>query len=103
MTETVAATTLPKNDLNLVWLDCEMTGLDPETDRIIEIAVVVTGPGLEPRIEGPVFAIHQSDEQLDRMDSWNKGTHGKSGLTDRVKASSPTAHREAETAKAHRG
>lgn len=79
--------TLEKNDLNLVWLDCEMTGLDPEVDRIIEIAVVVTGPNLEPRIEGPVFAIHQSDEQLDRMDAWNKGTHGKSGLTDRVKAS----------------
>jgi oligoribonuclease len=85
---TVAATaTLEKNDQNLVWLDCEMTGLDPEVDRIIEIAVVVTGPGLEPRIEGPVFAIHQSDEQLDRMDAWNKGTHGRSGLIDRVKAS----------------
>jgi oligoribonuclease len=59
-------------------------------DRIIEIAVVVTGPELQPRIEGPVFAIHQSDEQLDRMDSWNKGTHGKSGLTERVKASAIT-------------
>jgi oligoribonuclease len=85
---TVAATaTLEKNDQNLVWLDCEMTGLDPEVDRIIEIAVVVTGPSLEPRIEGPVFAIHQSDAQLDRMDAWNKGTHGRSGLIDRVKAS----------------
>jgi oligoribonuclease len=82
-----AAATLEKNDQNLVWLDCEMTGLDPEVDRIIEIAVVVTGPALEPRIEGPVFAIHQSDEQLDRMDAWNKGTHGRSGLIDRVKAS----------------
>ena len=81
------AATLEKNDQNLVWLDCEMTGLDPEVDRIIEIAVVVTGPGLEPRVEGPVFAIHQSDEQLDRMDAWNKGTHGRSGLIDRVKAS----------------
>jgi oligoribonuclease len=90
MTETVPAATLTKNDLNLVWLDCEMTGLDPEVDRIIEIAVVVTGPGLDPRVEGPVFAIHQSDEQLDRMDAWNKGTHGKSGLTDRVKASTVT-------------
>jgi oligoribonuclease len=84
------AATLEKNDQNLVWLDCEMTGLDPEVDRIIEIAVVVTGPNLEPRIEGPVFAIHQSDEQLDRMDAWNKGTHGRSGLTDRVKASTTT-------------
>jgi oligoribonuclease len=81
------AATLEKNDQNLVWLDCEMTGLDPEVDRIIEIAVVVTGPGLQPRIEGPVFAIHQTDEQLDRMDAWNKGTHGRSGLIDRVKAS----------------
>lgn len=79
--------TLPKSDLNLVWLDCEMTGLNPEVDRIIEIAVVVTGPHLESRVEGPVFAIHQSDEQLDKMDAWNKGTHGRSGLTDRVKAS----------------
>jgi oligoribonuclease len=78
---------LAKSDQNLVWLDCEMTGLDPEVDRIIEIAVVVTGPHLSPRVEGPVFAIHQSDAQLDKMDAWNKGTHGKSGLTDRVKAS----------------
>ena len=87
ITTAAPATTLEKNDQNLVWLDCEMTGLDPEVDRIIEIAVVVTGPGLEPRIEGPVFAIHQSDAQLDRMDAWNKGTHGRSGLIDRVKAS----------------
>ncbi len=87
ITSVAAAATLEKNDQNLVWLDCEMTGLDPEVDRIIEIAVVVTGPGLEPRIEGPVFAIHQSDAQLDRMDAWNKGTHGRSGLIDRVKAS----------------
>ncbi len=78
---------LAKSDQNLVWLDCEMTGLDPEVDRIIEIAVVVTGPHLSPRVEGPVFAIHQSDAQLDKMDAWNRGTHGKSGLTDRVKAS----------------
>ena len=79
--------TLAKNDQNLVWLDCEMTGLDPERDRIIEIAVVVTGPNLEPRIEGPVIAVHQTDAQLDLMDAWNRGTHGKSGLTDRVRAS----------------
>jgi oligoribonuclease len=93
MSDTSPATapaSLAKNDQNLVWLDCEMTGLDPERDRIIEIAVVVTGPSLEPRIEGPVFAIHQSDAQLDLMDSWNKGTHGKSGLTDKVRASSIT-------------
>jgi oligoribonuclease len=81
---------LPKSDLNLVWLDCEMTGLDPEIERIIEIAVIVTGPNLEPRIEGPVLVIHQSDEQLDKMDAWNKGTHGRSGLIDQVKASTLT-------------
>ena len=79
--------TLNKSDQNLVWLDCEMTGLDPERDRIIEIAVVVTGPNLEPRIEGPALAIYQTDAQLDLMDAWNKGTHGRSGLTERVRAS----------------
>ena len=82
--------TLGKNDQNLIWLDCEMTGLDPEIDRLIEIAVIVTGPTLEPRIEGPVLVIHQSDEQLDKMDAWNKGTHGRSGLIDKVKASTVT-------------
>ena len=81
---------LTKSDQNLVWLDCEMTGLEPETDRLLEIAVVVTGPGLEPRIEGPVFAIHQPDALLDKMDAWNKGTHGRSGLIDKVKASTVT-------------
>jgi oligoribonuclease len=85
-----APATLEKSDQNLVWLDCEMTGLDPERDRIIEIAVVVTGPHLEPRIEGPVIAIHQSEAQLDLMDAWNKGTHGKSGLTEKVRASTVT-------------
>lgn len=89
-TSAVPAATLEKSDQNLVWLDCEMTGLDPERDRIIEIAVVVTGPQLEPRIEGPVLAIHQSEAQLDLMDAWNKGTHGKSGLTERVRASTIT-------------
>lgn len=84
------AAALAKSDQNLVWLDCEMTGLDPEVDRLIEIAVIVTGPVLEPRIEGPVLVIHQSDEQLDKMDAWNKGTHGKSGLIDKVKASTVT-------------
>jgi oligoribonuclease len=88
MSEPIA--TLPKSDQNLIWLDCEMTGLDPERDRLIEIAVVITGPNLEPRIEGPVWVIHQSDEQLDKMDAWNKGTHGRSGLIDKVKASTVT-------------
>ena len=78
---------LPKSEQNLIWLDCEMTGLEPDVERIIEIAVIVTGPNLEPRVEGPVLVIHQSNEQLDKMDAWNKGTHGKSGLIDKVKAS----------------
>jgi len=82
--------TLAKSDQNLVWLDCEMTGLEPDTDRLLEIAVVVTGPSLEPRVEGPVFAIHQSDELLNKMDAWNKGTHGRSGLIDKVKVSTVT-------------
>ncbi|MES2889564.1 MAG: oligoribonuclease [Pseudomonadota bacterium] len=78
---------LAKSDDNLIWIDLEMTGLYPDTDRIIEIAVVVTDPQLTVRVEGPVFAIHQSDTTLDAMDAWNKGTHGRSGLIDRVKAS----------------
>ena len=88
---------LVKSDKNLVWLDCEMTGLHPAQDRIIEIAVVVTGPMLENRTEGPVFVIHQSNAQLDAMDAWNKGTHGKSGLIDKVRASTVT-ETDAETA-----
>ena len=79
--------TLSSSDQNLVWIDLEMTGLVPETDRIIEIAVVVTDANLGRRVEGPVFAVHQSDAALDAMDAWNKGTHGRSGLIDRVKAS----------------
>ena len=78
---------LASGDQNLVWIDLEMTGLYPDTDRIIEIAVVVTDANLNNRTEGPVFAVHQSDAALDAMDAWNKGTHGKSGLTERVKAS----------------
>jgi oligoribonuclease len=78
---------LPLADDNLVWIDLEMTGLDTERDRIIEIAVVVTDAQVTCRAEGPVLAIHQSDAVLDAMDAWNKGTHGKSGLVDRVKAS----------------
>ncbi len=88
MTETITPTpTLAKSDNNLVWLDCEMTGLEPDDDRIIEIAVIVTDPNLGTRTEGPVFVIHQTDAQLDKMDSWNKGTHGKSGLTEKVRQS----------------
>ena len=78
------------NEMNLVWVDMEMTGLDPDKDRIIEVAVVVTDAELNVLGEGPVLAIHQSDELLDGMDAWNKGTHGRSGLIDRVKASTVT-------------
>jgi oligoribonuclease len=78
---------LAPGDQNLIWIDLEMTGLLPDTDRIIEIAVVVTDPLLAVRVEGPVFAVHQSDTVLDGMDAWNKGTHGRSGLTERVRAS----------------
>ena len=84
------AVTLAKSDLNLVWLDCEMSGLDPERERLLEIAIVVTGPDLSPRVEGPVLVIHQSDELLNKMDAWNKGTHGKSGLIEKVRASTTT-------------
>lgn len=75
------------NEQRLVWVDMEMTGLDPEKERIIEIAVVVTEPDLTLVAEGPVLVIHQSDELLDAMDNWNKATHAKSGLIDKVKAS----------------
>lgn len=81
---------LAPNENNLIWIDLEMTGLQPATDRIIEIAVVVTDPWLTVRVEGPVFAIHQTDAVLDGMDAWNRGTHGKSGLTERVRASTVT-------------
>lgn len=84
---TAAPVTLSKSDDNLIWLDCEMSGLDPETDRLLEIAVVITGPQLQSRVEGPVLVIHQSDTVLDKMDAWNKGTHGRSGLIDKVRAS----------------
>lgn len=78
------------NENRLVWLDMEMTGLDPEKERIIEVAVVVTEPDLTVVAEGPVLVIHQPDSLLDAMDSWNKSTHGKSGLIDKVKASTLT-------------
>jgi oligoribonuclease len=90
-TETAAPAVVHRpNEFNLVWVDLEMTGLEPDTDRIIEIAVVVTDMHLNTIAEGPVFAIHQSDETMDKMDAWNKGTHGRSGLIERVKASTVT-------------
>ena len=79
-----------RSEMNLIWVDLEMIGLDPETDRIIEVAVVVTDANLNVLAEGPVYAIHQSNAVLNGMDAWNKGTHGRSGLIDRVKASNIT-------------
>lgn len=87
---------LPKSDLNLVWLDCEMSGLNPQKERILEIAIVVTGPQLEPRVEGPVLVLHQADALLAGMDKWNQGTHKRSGLIDKVRASTLT-EADAET------
>ena len=73
---------------HLVWLDMEMSGLKPDTDRILEIALIVTDANLNVIATAPVWVVHQDDAVLDGMDAWNKGTHGKSGLIDRVKASS---------------
>jgi oligoribonuclease len=71
----------------LIWIDMEMSGLNPESDRILEIAIVITNSSLETVAEAPVLVIHQPDAVLEAMDSWNKATHGKSGLVDKVKAS----------------
>jgi oligoribonuclease len=72
---------------NLIWLDMEMTGLDPDRDRVIEIAMVATDAALNVLAESPVVVVHQPDAVLDAMDDWNRNTHGKSGLIDRVRAS----------------
>lgn len=76
------------NAENLIWVDLEMTGLEPATDRVIEIATIVTDKDLNILAEGPVIAIHQLDEVLAAMDDWNRQHHGVSGLIDRVRASS---------------
>jgi oligoribonuclease len=89
---------MPADPNNLIWIDMEMTGLAPESDRIIEMALLVTDPDLRIVADGPVFAIHQPDEVLDAMDSWNKSTHAKTGLVERVRLSTLTeaqAEREA--------
>lgn len=75
------------NNDNLIWLDMEMSGLSPDNDRILELAAVVTDAELNVLGESPVLVVHQSDAVLDGMDAWNKGTHGRSGLIDKVKAS----------------
>jgi oligoribonuclease len=78
---------MERNPDNLVWIDLEMTGLDPDHDRIIEIATIVTDAQLSTLAEGPVFAIHQSEAVLGRMDEWNQRQHGGSGLLERVRQS----------------
>jgi len=81
---------MTKNNNNLVWLDMEMTGLDPVNDKIIEIAVIVTDPNLEILSEAPVFVIKQDELLLQNMDAWNTNTHSKSGLIEKVKHSTTT-------------
>jgi oligoribonuclease len=71
----------------LIWIDMEMTGLKPDTDRIIEVALVITDGDLVTLVEAPVLVVRQDDATLAAMDSWNQGTHGRSGLIDKVKAS----------------
>ena len=78
------------NPNNLIWLDMEMSGLLPDSDRILELAAVVTDADLNVLGESPVLVIHQSDSVLDGMDNWNKGTHGRSGIIEKVKASTLT-------------
>ncbi|MGH6624019.1 MAG: oligoribonuclease [Burkholderiaceae bacterium] len=84
------------SDLNLIWVDMEMSGLNPDSDRVLEIAIVVTDSELEVVAEAPVFAIHQSDGVLVGMDTWNTATHARSGLTGRVRASTTDEHEAGE-------
>jgi len=81
---------MAQDNNNLIWVDMEMSGLLPDSDVILELAAVVTDGDLNVVAESPVFVVHQSDAVLDGMDAWNKGTHGKSGLIDKVKASTLT-------------
>ena len=81
-----SAPTQRPDETRLVWIDMEMTGLRPDIDRIIEVAAVVTDSDLNVLVESPSFAVHQPDDVLDGMDQWNKSTHGRSGLIDRVRA-----------------
>ena len=78
---------MPQDASRLIWIDMEMTGLKPESDRIIEVALVVTDGNLNTVAQAPVWVVRQSDEVLAGMDAWNQGTHGRSGLIDKVKAS----------------
>lgn len=81
---------MPQDQNNLIWIDMEMSGLAPDSDRIIEVAIVVTDSQLVTVAEAPVLVVHQSDAVLAGMDEWNKSTHGRTGLTERVRASQLT-------------
>ncbi|WP_249978852.1 oligoribonuclease [Vreelandella olivaria] len=97
MSEQVAQAATPRDDL-LVWIDLEMTGLEPDKERIIEVATLITDAQLTVVAEGPVIAVKQPDSLLDKMDDWNQKTHGESGLIARVKASTvTTAEAEQQT------
>ncbi|MEY3970495.1 MAG: Oligoribonuclease [Pseudomonadota bacterium] len=85
-----AVATIRPSDDHLIWVDMEMSGLDPESNRILEVAVVVTDGQLNVVAQGPVLVIHQTDEHMATMDAWNQGTHGRSGLTEKVKQSTLT-------------
>ena len=91
---------IKRSKKHLVWIDCEMTGLDPAHDVLLEIATIITNYDLEIVARGPVLAIHQSEARLEKMDAWNRRTHKKSGLADRVREEGVTvAEAEAETLK----
>jgi oligoribonuclease len=81
---------MPQDPNRLIWIDLEMTGLRPDTDRILEVALVVTDHALEIVAQAPVHVVHQDDAALDAMDSWNKSTHGRSGLIDKVRQATAT-------------
>jgi oligoribonuclease len=81
---------MPQDPNRLIWIDLEMTGLKPDTDRILEVALVVTDHALETVAQAPVYVVHQNDSVLDAMDSWNRATHGRSGLIDKVRSATTT-------------
>ena len=87
MTENTTQNKVPRDDNRLIWLDMEMTGLNPLTDKVLELAIVVTDAHLNTIAEAPVLVVHQSDELLEGLDAWNTSTHGRSGLTEKVRAS----------------
>lgn len=88
---------MPLDPNRLIWIDLEMTGLKPDADRILEVALVVTDHALETIAQAPVYVVHQDDAALDAMDAWNKATHARSGLIDKVKAATAT-ERDVESA-----